>query len=120
MKQGKGGMCIVNPALVADIAPLVGGQAQIMCRIGISWNSWIKIARGQPVRYSLGARFKARVIAAADQAAGLRRKFPSACGEVDRAALDAAFLMPMPPAAAPAHHQGEADREGAGHANDHA
>jgi hypothetical protein len=96
MKQGKQRMCIVNPALVDDISPLVGGQAEIMCRIGISWNSWVKIVSGQPVRYSLGERFKARVIAAADQATGLRRKFPSRGGGLDRAALDAAFLMPMP------------------------
>ena len=87
-------MCIVNPALVADIAPLTGSQSDIMRRAGISWNSWIKITGGLPVRHSLAHRFKARVLATAEEVEGFRRKFPSPCGGIDRAALDDAFLLP--------------------------
>lgn len=94
MTQGKQRMCVVNPALVGDIVHLVGGQCEIMTKIGISWNSWIKITGGLPVRRSLAQRFKARVLAAAEEIEGFRRKFPSACGGLDHAALDEAFLLP--------------------------
>ncbi|MDZ3831478.1 MAG: hypothetical protein U0S50_06640 [Sphingopyxis sp.] len=93
MKEVKQRMCVINPALVDDIAPLVGGQADIMRRIGISWNTWIKINGGHPVRYSLAQRLKARVVANAEQVETLGRKFPSECGGVDRDALDDAFLL---------------------------
>lgn len=94
VKQAKQRMCIINPELVDDIAPLVGGQAEIMCRIGISWNSWIKIVGGLPVRHSLGERFKARILATAEEIDGFRRKFPSTGGGFDRAAMADAFLLP--------------------------
>lgn len=94
MSEVKQRMCIVNPALVDDIVPLVGGQCEIMTKIGISWNSWIKITGGLPVRHSLAHRFKARVLATAEEVEGFRRKFPSPCGGIDRAALDDAFLLP--------------------------
>ena len=91
------GMCVINRALVEDIAPLVGSQADVMGRLGISWNSWIKIAAGLPIRMSVGQRLKVRVLANAAHAAGFRRKFPSdaAPDGIDRAALDAAFLRPV-------------------------
>lgn len=41
-------MCIVNPDLVEEIRKLVGSQAEIMTRVGISWNSLTKIASGMP------------------------------------------------------------------------
>tara|TARA_R110002124_G_scaffold248171_1_gene413285 strand:+ start:1581 stop:1865 length:285 start_codon:yes stop_codon:yes gene_type:complete len=86
-------MCIVNPALVVDIAPLVGGMADIMTRIGISWNTWNKIAKGRPVRYSVGERFKVRIVANADEVETLRMKFPAAHGGIDRDALSDALLL---------------------------
>ena len=94
MKQHKQRMCIINPMLVEDIVPLAGGQADIMCRIGISWNSWIKILAGQPVRQSLGERLRTRILAAAEGIEGFGAKFPAAGGGLDRAALAAAFLLP--------------------------
>ncbi len=93
MKQPKPRMCIVNPALVVDIAPLVGGMADIMTRIGISWNTWNKIAKGRPVRYSVGERFKVRIVANADEVETLRMKFPAAHGGIDRDALSDALLL---------------------------
>jgi hypothetical protein len=86
-------MCIVNPALVDDIASLVGGQSDIMTRIGISWNTWTKITGGHPVRYSLGERLKARIVANAEEVETFGRKFPADCGGVDRDALGDAFLL---------------------------
>lgn len=94
MSEGKQRMCVVNPELVDDIGHLVGGQCEIMTKIGISWNSWVKITSGLPVRRSLAHRFKARVLASADGIEGFRRKFPSASGGLDHAALDDAFLLP--------------------------
>lgn len=94
MSQGKQRMCVVNPELVDDIGHLVGGQCEIMTRIGISWNSWIKITNGLPLRQSLALRFKARVLATADRVEGFHRKFPSKNGGLDHAALDDAFLLP--------------------------
>ena len=91
------GMCVVNRALVEDIAPLVGSQIDVMRRIGISWNSWIKVVAGLPVRLSVGQRLKARVLAQAASVPGFRRKYPSnvAPDGIERAALDAAFLRPV-------------------------
>lgn len=100
MTRGKPGMCIVNPALVADIAPLAGSQSEIMRRAGISWNSWIKVCAGLPIRVSVGRRLKARILPRAHESEGLRRRFPAeTMGDIDRAALDAAFLRPVAPAA---------------------
>ena len=94
MKQQTQRMCIVNPMLVEDIAPLIGGQTKIMGRVGISWNSWTKIVGGLPVRQSLGERFRARILRSADELDGLRAKFPAPSGDIDRDALAAAFLLP--------------------------
>lgn len=97
MTQATQRMCIVNPALVEDIAPLVGGQSAIMARIGISWNTWTKISGGQPVRYSLAERLKARILAHADETETLGRKFPAVGGGIDREALCSAFLIANSP-----------------------
>lgn len=97
MSQNKQRMCVVNPDLVDEIGPLVGGQCEIMTRIGISWNSWTKIVSGLPVRHSLAHRFKARVLAAADRSEGFLQKFPLPDGGLDYAALDHAFLLPATP-----------------------
>lgn len=96
MSEKKQRMCVVNPELVNEIGHLVGGQCEIMTRIGISWNSWIKIASGLPVRLSLAHRFKARVLASADSVEGFHRKFPLPGGGLDYAALEDAFLLPGP------------------------
>lgn len=98
MSQKKQHMCVVNPDLVDEIGHLVGGQCEIMTRIGISWNSWTKITSGLPVRHSLAHRFKARVLAAADRIEGFQQKFPLPGGGLDYAALDDAFLLPSTPA----------------------
>ncbi|MBW7946748.1 MAG: hypothetical protein H3C60_10015 [Sphingomonadaceae bacterium] len=87
MERGKPRMCIVNPALVEDIAPLAGSQSKIMRRAGISWNSWIKVSAGLPIRVSVGRRLKERILQRAHESDGLRRKFP-------------AFLRPAAPAIA--------------------
>jgi hypothetical protein len=55
-------MCIVDPALVSAIEPLVGGQSVIMQRCGISWNSWIKIVGGVPVTLAVAKRLRAGVL----------------------------------------------------------
>ncbi|WP_152682398.1 hypothetical protein [Sphingopyxis sp. C-1] len=96
MTESKQRMCVINPDLVDEIGPLVGGQCEIMTRVGISWNSWIKITGGLPVRLSLAHRFKARVLADADSIEGFYRKFPLPGGGLDHAALDNAFLLPAP------------------------
>jgi len=96
VSEKKQRMCVVNPDLVDEIGHLVGGQCEIMTRIGISWNSWIKIAGGLPVRHSLAHRFKARVLADADRVEGFQQKFPLPGGGLDYAALEDAFLLPSP------------------------
>ncbi|MBB4633463.1 hypothetical protein [Sphingosinicella soli] len=99
MKRGTPGMCIVNPSLVPDIASLTGSQSEIMRRAGISWNSWIKVCGGLPIRLSVGRRFKDRVLARAHESECLRRRFPGGAeGGIDHVALDAAFLRPVAPA----------------------
>jgi hypothetical protein len=55
-------MCIVDPALVSAIEPLIGGQAAIMQRCGISWNSWIKIVGGLPVTLAVAERLRVNVL----------------------------------------------------------
>ncbi|MEI9927328.1 MAG: hypothetical protein WDN44_05955 [Sphingomonas sp.] len=94
------GMCIVNSALVEDLAPLAGSQAAVMEKLGISWNSWIKIVAGLPIRRSVGLRVKERALAVE----GIKRRFPSASAPdgIDRAALDDAFLLPAESTPAPA------------------
>jgi hypothetical protein len=57
-------MCVINPVFVNEIRRLAGSQAEIMGRIGISWNTLTKIVAGQPIRLSVGERLKARVIQA--------------------------------------------------------
>lgn len=96
MTRGRLGMCIVNPALVADIAPLTGSQSEIMRRAGISWNSWIKVSAGLPIRLSVGRRLKERILPRAHEIESLCRRFPAQTADgIDRAALDAAFLRPV-------------------------
>ena len=90
-------ICIVNHALVDDIAQLVGSQADVMRRIGISWNCWIKIAGGLPIRLSVGQRLRTRLLADRARIPGFAAKFPSATAPdgVDCAALEAALLRPV-------------------------
>jgi hypothetical protein len=94
--QQSTGMCIVNRDLVEDLEPLVGSQAEVMRRLGISWNSWIKIVAGMPIRASVGQRLKERTLAQAAALHGLRSKFPCTVAPdgIDRAALDSAFMLP--------------------------
>lgn len=87
-------MCIVNPVLVADIAPLVGTQAEIMRRTGISWNSWIKICAGFPIRLSVGRRFRDWVLGVAHDIEPFRARFPDPVSRsVNRKALKTVFLL---------------------------
>lgn len=90
-------MCVINAELVDEIRPLAGSQAEIMTRLGISWNSWIKVSAGLPVRQSVGERLRMRVLAQADALPQLRKRFPAAgsAGKIDREALGAAFLVPI-------------------------
>lgn len=96
-------MCIVNRDFVDDLAPMVGTNTDVMQRLGISWNSWIKIVAGMPVRKSLGLRLKERALAQAAAVDGFRRKFPctTSADGIDREALDRAFLRPPCDSAAP-------------------
>lgn len=96
MKHGKPKMCIINPALIEDMTPLTGSQNEIMGRIGISWNSWIKISAGLPIRLSVGHRLRDRMVSRAHEIEGFGRKFPAAAAPdgIDREALEAAFLRP--------------------------
>ncbi len=96
LKRGKPKMCIINPALVEDMAPLTGSQNEIMRRIGISWNSWIKISAGLPIRLSVGRRLRDRMLSRAHEIEGFRRKFAATSSPdgIDHAALEAAFLRP--------------------------
>ena len=89
-------MCIVNRELVEHLEPLVGSQAEVMQRLGISWNSWIKIVAGLPVRKSVAQRLKDRALAQAATVQGLRAKFPcsSAPDGINRAALESVFMAP--------------------------
>lgn len=86
-------MCIVNADLVEEIAPLVGSQSDIMTRVGISWNSWVKVVDGLPIRLSVGERLRSRVIGELRKSPAIQEKFPCSCaGGVDEAALEEAFL----------------------------
>jgi hypothetical protein len=90
------GMCIVNRELVSDLAPLVGTRDQVMQRLGISWNSWVKIVAGQPIRTSVGLRLKERALAHSALTEAFRRKFPCPLRPdgIDRGKLEGAFLSP--------------------------
>jgi hypothetical protein len=87
-------MCIVNRMLVEDIAPLADSQHDVMRRLGISWNCWIKIAGGMPIRLSVGLRLRTRIMESAGSMPGLREKYPSnaTVDGVDHVALKASFL----------------------------
>lgn len=86
-------MCIVNADLVEDIAPLVGSQSEIMTRVGISWNSWVKVVDGLPIRLSVGERLRSRVIGDLRRSRAIQAKFPRRAADgVDEAALEEAFL----------------------------
>ena len=79
-------MCIVDPALVSAIEPLVGGQSAIMQRCGISWNSWIKIVGGLPVTLAVAERLRVnvlrRLVVAADAPLGpMMQSMKDACGK---------------------------------------
>lgn len=106
--QQQMGMCIVNRDLVEDLEPLVGSQAEVMQRLGISWNSWIKIVAGLPVRRSVGQRLKERTLAHAAALDGLKSKFPCnvAPDGLNRAALDSAFMLPAAKEVGPAMSPG--------------
>jgi hypothetical protein len=86
-------MCVINPALVPLIAPLVGSQAEIMLRVGISWNSWNKILAAQPIRISMAERFRDRIGRIAPETDSFVAAFPAAEGGLDRTAFDDAFIM---------------------------
>ena len=108
--QRQPAMCIVNSDLVEDLEPLVGSQAEVMQRLGISWNSWIKIVAGLPVRRSVGERLRDRALAQAAAVQGLKAKFPCTLAPdgINRAALESAFMLPaandVGPAPRPAGH----------------
>lgn len=90
------GMCIVNPDVVPALVPFAGGQATIMRCLGISWNTWIKIAAGQPVRMSVGLRLRDRVLSSPDivRACCMRLPVVGRPADVDLAAVGQAFLRP--------------------------
>ena len=90
-------MCSVNPELIEAVGHLVGTQSEIMTRAGISWNSWIKIVSGLPVRLSVGERLRARVLREAETIPDLRKMFPpSKFGEiVDHRAIERVVLTPV-------------------------
>ena len=54
-------MCYIRPEIVRVVAGRTGGRDGIMQTLGISWNSWTKIAAGNPVRRSVAERFRDRV-----------------------------------------------------------
>ena len=97
------GKCVINRDLIEDLAMLAGTRDDMMQRLGISWNSWIKIAGGIPIRTSLALRLRSRVLAQAHESEGLREKFPSSSAPdgIDRAALERAFLRPASAVTAP-------------------
>lgn len=96
------GKCVVNRDLVPDLAMLTGTRDEMSQRLGISWNSWIKIAGGLPIRTTLALRLRSRVLAQAHMIDSLREKFPcaSAPDRIDHAALERAFLRPAAGASA--------------------
>lgn len=87
-------MCVINPALVPMIAPLVGSQSEIMLRVGISWNSWNKILDGRTIRISMAERFRDRIGKIACETDSFINAFPASTGGLDVAAFEAAFILP--------------------------
>lgn len=92
-KASRQKMCVINPTLVPLIAPLVGGQSDIMLRVGISWNSWNKLLDGLPVRLSMAERFRMRIANIAESDAAFIAAYPAPDGTLDRDTLDAEFLL---------------------------
>lgn len=90
-------MCVINTDFVEELAPFVGTQSDIMSRSGISWNSWIKIVGGLPVRRTVGERFRSHVLHKLVQQPDVRSRFAPADNseQVDINALERAFLTPM-------------------------
>jgi len=90
-------MCVINAEVVEEIRYIAGSQSEIMTRIGISWNSWIKVEGGMPIRLSVGQRLRMRVLERLEDLPGLGAKFPSRLpGEaLDRRALERNFLKPV-------------------------
>lgn len=88
-------MCVINPAVVELIAPLVGGQSDIMVRVGISWNSWNKLLDGLPIRCSMAERLRTRVLSLAENLESFIRAYPAETGGLDRTALEADFMRPV-------------------------
>jgi len=87
-------MCLINPDIVREIEVLAGSQADIMRRLGISWNCWISIVGGLPIRLSVGERLRDRIMDRAGDLPGLCAMFPSIDHDdaVDREALAFGFL----------------------------
>lgn len=90
-------MCIVNLEIVNLISSIAGSQMDIMSRIGISWNSWIKIVGGLPVRLTVGERLRSRVVGQlydvpgpSGHAARVRMAI-----DLDRSELERIFLKPV-------------------------
>ncbi|MET0374486.1 MAG: hypothetical protein ABW128_09540 [Rhizorhabdus sp.] len=90
-------MCVINSDLVEDLAEVVGTQSDIMARSGISWNSWIKIVGGLPVRRTVGERFRSQVLDELGQRPSVRSRFASTerPEQIDMMALESAFLTPV-------------------------
>lgn len=90
-------MCVINSDLIDDLAEVVGTQSDIMARSGISWNSWIKIVGGLPVRRTVGERFRSQILDELLQRPGVRLRFasPDKPEQVDVRALESAFLTPV-------------------------
>ena len=90
-------MCVVNAEFVDELGKMVGSQAEIMTRVGISWNTWNKLVDGQPIRLTVGERLRSRVLDDLDAMPGLKEKF-SPDGEEDKPdlrALERAFFKPV-------------------------
>ena len=88
-------MCVINPALVPLIAPLVGSQSEIMLRVGISWNSWNKILDGRTIRIPMAERFRDRIGKIARETDSFINAFTAPEGGLDVAAFEAAFILPV-------------------------
>lgn len=86
-------MCVVNPLLIDGLGQLIGSQLEVMTRLGISWNTWIKIRSGQPVKLSLGRRLRSRVVADRKAREVIRRRSPR-LRELDAEGLERIFLLP--------------------------
>lgn len=93
-------MCVVNPLLIDGLGQLVGSQLEVMTHLGISWNTWIKIRSGQPVKLSLGRRLRSRIVADRKAREVVRREAGSPrLRDLDAEGLERIFLLPSPDAA---------------------